>query len=156
MGGDNIENLRFFANCEHCQEYLKDNKVSDFSDNNACEKFFSCVNREECNKKRQEIFAKKEREMDKMLEENPYNMFRNAVINEVKLYLNIVDVKEIIDPHNYNNCRYILKMPYDFHYAITFEMLDDYHTLYGFTAKQARERLVSNMRQAFLDATLNK
>lgn len=156
-GGGDIENLWFFANCEHCQEYLKDDKVSDFSDSNACEKFFSCVNREECNKKRQDNFAQKRKEtMDKMFQEHSYNMFRNAVINEVKLHLNIVDVKEVIDTYNYNNCRYILKMPYDFHYAITFEMLDDYHTLYDWAAKQVGEKLVSNIRQAFLDVTINR
>lgn len=152
-----MENLWFFANCENCQKYFKDVKVKYFSDNNACEKFFSCVNREKCNKKCQDNFTKERKEkMDKMFEEHPYNSFRNAVINEVKLYLNIVEVKEVIDSYNYNNCKFVLEMPYGFHYSITFEMLDNYYTLYDWTVQQAVNKLVSNIRQRFLDVTINK
>lgn len=67
-----------------------------------------------------------------------------------------MNVKEVIDIYNYKHCKYVLKMPYDFHYSITFEMLDDYHILYDWTAKQVGEQLVFNIRQAFLDATINR
>lgn len=136
---------------------MKDDKVKDFSDSNVGEKFFSCVNREKCNKKRQDDFTKERKErINKMFQEHPYNRFRHAVISEVKLYLNIVDVEEVINPYNYNHCKYVLKMPYNFYYSINFEVLDDYHTLYGWAVKQVGEKLVSDIRQKFLDATLNK
>lgn len=152
-----MQNLWFFSNCDTCQAYLKDEKVKEFSDVNACEKFFSCVNRERCSKERQDSFVKERKDrMDKMFQEHPYEKFRKAVIDEVKMYLNIIDVKEVIDLYNYNHCKYVLKMPYDFHYSINFEMLDDYHTLYDWTSQQLGEKLVSDIRQSFLDAILNK
>lgn len=152
-----MQNLWFFSNCDTCQAYLKDEKVKEFSDINACEKFFSCVNRERCSKERQDSFVKERKDrIDKMFQEHPYEKFRKTVIDEVKMYLNIIDVKEVIDPYNYNHCKYVLKMPYDFHYSINFEMLDDYYVLYDWTAQQVGNELVSNIRQTFLDTVLNK
>lgn len=152
-----MQNLWFFSNCDTCQAYLKDEKIKEFSDTNVCEKFFSCLNREKCSKERQDSFVKERKDrMDKIFHEHPYDEFRKTVIDEIKLHLNIINVKEVIDPYNYNDCEYVLKMPYNFCYSINFKMLDDCYTLHNWTVQQIGEKLVSNIRQAFLNAILNK
>lgn len=152
-----IKNLWFFADCDTCMAYCKDEKVKEFTDSNACEKFFSCLYREKCNKENQNSLAKERREkIDKILSEYPYDNFRKAVIDEIGLYLNILNIREVVDSYNYSLCQYILDMPCNFHYAVSFEMIDDYHSIYDYTKQQVAERLVENIRQSFLNKTLNK
>lgn len=152
-----MSNLWFFSHCETCQAYERDKSVEGFDDGNPCEKYFSCVHREKCIKTRQENqLREREDRLNKMFSDHPYDSYRKAVIDEIKKHIKVVDVKEQIDSYHYEYCRYVLRMPFDFHYAIAFDKLDDYHTLYDWTVKQLADELVSDIRRTFLDVTLNK
>ena len=152
-----MSNLWFFSHCETCQAYERDKSVERFDDSNPCEKYFSCLHREECIRARQENqLREREDRLNKMFSEHPYGYYIKEVIDEIKKHIKVVDVKEQIDSYHYEYCRYVLRMPFDFHYAISFDKLDDYHSLYDWTAKQLADELVSDIRRTFLDETLNK
>lgn len=152
-----MSNLWFFSHCETCQAYERDKSVEGFDDGNPCEKYFSCVHREKCIKARQENqLREREDRINKMLSGHPYDSYRKAVINEIKRYIKVLEVKEQIDSYHYEMCRFVLRMPFDFHYAISFQKLDDYHILYDWSVQQLAYDLVADIRQSFLDVTLNK
>lgn len=152
-----MSNLWFFAHCETCQTYSRDKSTEGFTDGNPCEKYFSCIHREECIKARQENqLRERENRLNKMFSEYPYGDYRKAVIDEIKKHIKVIDVKEQIDSYHCEFCRYVLRMPFDFHYAISFSKIDDYYNLYDWTVQQLADELVSDIRRTFLDATLNK
>lgn len=152
-----MSNLWFFVNCETCQAYSRDKLIEGFTDGSPCGKYFSCVHREECIKARQENHLKaREDRLNKMFSEHPYGDYRKAVIDEIKKHIKVIDVKEQIDSYNYEFCRYVLRMPFDFHYAISFSKIDDYYSLYDRTVQQLADEVLSDIRRTFLDATLNK
>ena len=152
-----MSNLWFFSHCGTCQAYERDKSVEGFDDGNPCEKYFSCVHREKCIKARQENqLREREDRINKMLSDHPYDSYRKAVINEIKRYIKVLEVKEQIDSYQYEICRFVLRMPFDFHYAISFQKFDDYHILYDWSVQQLAYDLVVDIRQSFLDVTLNK
>ena len=152
-----MENLWGFAQCENCTKYQQSKDEDGLICKNLFEKFLSCIHQENCiDARRKKLAKEREERLQKMFFEHPYHNYRATVIEEIKKHLNIFEVKENISSYNYESCCYILNMPCNFHFAIPFTLLDDYHTINNFSAQKSAHVLVDIIRRSFLDNTINR
>jgi hypothetical protein len=89
------------------------------------------------------------------IEKETFYTYKSALENEVKKYLNIVKIHEYIDEYNFGNCEVIFDLPYDFHYKISFDYIDQM-MITDWSMQQCGYRIVTEIRESFLKNTINK